>query len=197
MFTCFLRPRFQIILFPGNQLPFQTDSFLVHWWKNDAYHNAFCSKLSLIVQAFPLCKHICSRQLSITLWQKRICLLAIFPFSCLFSIVFNNHLPYFCLCVFKVVCCRLLVCWIGFSLSLDWPLSHIQQIGSRWLWKYLGKHMEKLYKCMYINWKRVENILTNKEIACFEQFLLLSQCFQMLSVVEVLESVYMWERVTH
>ena len=33
------------------------------------------------------------------------------------------------------------------------------------------------------------------EIACFEQFLLLSQRFQMSSAAEASESVYMWERV--
>ena len=33
------------------------------------------------------------------------------------------------------------------------------------------------------------------EIACFEQFLLLSPCFQKSSASEVSESVFMWERV--
>ena len=41
----------------------------------------------------------------------------------------------------------------------------------------------------------VENILAKGEIARFEQFLFLSQCFRKLSAAEVSESVYMWERV--
>ena len=38
--------------------------------------------------------------------------------------------------------------------------------------------------------------LAKGEIARFEQFLLLSQCFQKLSAAEVSESVYMWEGLT-
>ena len=37
--------------------------------------------------------------------------------------------------------------------------------------------------------KRVENIVVKGEIARFEQFLLLSQCFPMSSAAEALESV--------
>ena len=36
--------------------------------------------------------------------------------------------------------------------------------------------------------------MANGEIACFEQFLLLPQCFQKLSAADASESVYMWER---
>ena len=43
--------------------------------------------------------------------------------------------------------------------------------------------------------KRVENIVAKGEIARFEQFLLLSQCFLKLSAAEASESVYMRERV--
>ena len=42
---------------------------------------------------------------------------------------------------------------------------------------------------------QVENFLTKEEIACFEQFHLLSQCFQKLSAAEASESVCLWERV--
>ena len=42
---------------------------------------------------------------------------------------------------------------------------------------------------------RVENIVSKEEIACFEQFLRLSQSFQKSSAAEASESVYMWERV--
>ena len=35
------------------------------------------------------------------------------------------------------------------------------------------------------------------EIPCFEQFLLLSKCFQKSSAAEASESVYMWERIKH
>ena len=42
---------------------------------------------------------------------------------------------------------------------------------------------------------KVENIVTKGEIACFEQFLLSSQCFQWSSAAMALESVSMWERV--
>ena len=43
--------------------------------------------------------------------------------------------------------------------------------------------------------KKVENIVTKGEIACFEQILLLSQCFQESSDAEASEGVCMWERV--
>ena len=43
--------------------------------------------------------------------------------------------------------------------------------------------------------KRVENIVAKGEIARFEQFLLLSRCFQKSSAAETSESVCMWERV--
>ena len=41
----------------------------------------------------------------------------------------------------------------------------------------------------------IENIAAKGEFAGFNQFLLLSQCFQKLSAAEELESVYMWERI--
>ena len=43
--------------------------------------------------------------------------------------------------------------------------------------------------------KKVENILAKGEVARFEQFLLLSQCFQKSSAAEASERVFMWERV--
>ena len=43
--------------------------------------------------------------------------------------------------------------------------------------------------------QKVENIVANGEIACFEQFLLLQQYFQKSSAAETTESVYMWEMV--
>ena len=42
---------------------------------------------------------------------------------------------------------------------------------------------------------KVENIVSKGEIACFEQFLLLSQSFQNSSAAEASASIYMWERV--
>ena len=44
---------------------------------------------------------------------------------------------------------------------------------------------------------RDENIVSNREIAHFEQFLLLSQSFQKSYAAEVSESVYREERVKH
>ena len=41
--------------------------------------------------------------------------------------------------------------------------------------------------------KKVENIDVKGEIACFEEFILLSQCFQRSSAAEASESGYMWE----
>ena len=41
---------------------------------------------------------------------------------------------------------------------------------------------------------KVENIVAKGEIARFEQFLLLTQCFQMSSAAEASESVYMREK---
>ena len=42
---------------------------------------------------------------------------------------------------------------------------------------------------------KVENIVAKREIACFEQFLLLSLCFQKPFDAEASESVYMRGRV--
>ena len=42
---------------------------------------------------------------------------------------------------------------------------------------------------------KVENIVVKEEIARFEQFLLLSICFQKPSAAEASESVYMRERI--
>ena len=42
---------------------------------------------------------------------------------------------------------------------------------------------------------KVENSLTKGEIARYEQFLLLSECFQKASASEVSENVFMWEKV--
>ena len=39
--------------------------------------------------------------------------------------------------------------------------------------------------------------MSEGEIVCFEQFLLLSQSFQKLSATEASESIYMWERVNN
>ena len=38
---------------------------------------------------------------------------------------------------------------------------------------------------------RVENLVGKEEIACYKQFLLFSQCFQKLSVVDALKRVSM------
>ena len=45
------------------------------------------------------------------------------------------------------------------------------------------------------SFKRLENIVTNGDIARLEQFLLLPRCFQKSSAAEASENVYMWERV--
>ena len=42
--------------------------------------------------------------------------------------------------------------------------------------------------------KIVENIVVKKEIACFEQFLLLS-CFQKPSAADAFKCVYRWEKM--
>ena len=43
--------------------------------------------------------------------------------------------------------------------------------------------------------KKVENIVANGEIARFDQFLLLSQCFEKSSAAVTSESICMWKRV--
>ena len=48
-------------------------------------------------------------------------------------------------------------------------------------------------KVYFLN--RVENIVAKREIAHYEQFIVLPQCFQKSSAAEVLESVSMWEMV--
>ena len=42
---------------------------------------------------------------------------------------------------------------------------------------------------------KIENIVAKGEIARFEKFLLLSQCFQKSSAADASESVYMRERI--
>ena len=61
-------------------------------------------------------------------------------------------------------------------------LSHIQQICSRWLWKYLWK---KLYKCRYDNRKKLKTLCQKQKL------LLLAQCFPKPSSAEALQSIYM------
>ena len=39
--------------------------------------------------------------------------------------------------------------------------------------------------------------MAKEEIAHYRQFILLPQCFQMLSAAEVSESVYVWEKDNH
>ena len=66
-------------------------------------------------------------------------------------------------------------------------LSHIQQICSRRLWKHVEKTIKKyLYTRVYLL-KKVENFVAKGEIAHFEQFLQLSQCFQNSSAAEASE----------
>ena len=45
--------------------------------------------------------------------------------------------------------------------------------------------------------KKVEKMVANGEIAHFEQFLLLLQCFKKSSAAEASKSVYMWEKVKY
>ena len=42
----------------------------------------------------------------------------------------------------------------------------------------------------------VESVVAKREIACFEQFLLLSQCYLKSSAAEALECVYKWVSLT-
>ena len=74
---------------------------------------------------------------------------------------------------------------VGFC---NFTLSNCRQICSKLLWKHLDKSMKKQLL------KKVENIVAKEEIACFEQFLLLSQCFQKSSCAKASKSIYMWER---
>ena len=55
--------------------------------------------------------------------------------------------------------------------------------------------MEILNKCRHNYWTKLENIVAEGEIARFEQFLILSQCFQKSSAADASKCVYMWERV--
>ena len=59
--------------------------------------------------------------------------------------------------------------------------------------KYLQQTTLKVQLKVQLN--RIENMVTKGEIACFEQFSLLSPCFQKTSAAEVSESVYIRERV--
>ena len=57
------------------------------------------------------------------------------------------------------------------------------------------QNIENLYNRMDNLWLKVENIVAKGEIARFEQFLLLSLCFQKAVCSNSSESVYMRERV--
>ena len=48
---------------------------------------------------------------------------------------------------------------------------------------------------IYMKVDKVDNHVAKGEIACFEQFLLLTHCFQKFSAAEASESVCRWERV--
>ena len=61
------------------------------------------------------------------------------------------------------------------------------------LYEGKGKYGKSLTSGILL--KEVEIIVANEENACFEQFLLLPQCFPKSSAAEVSESVFMWERV--
>ena len=57
-------------------------------------------------------------------------------------------------------------------------LSLIRQVCSRRLWTCFFQKIENLFNWMDNLCLKVENIVAKGEIACFEQFLLLSLCFQ-------------------
>ena len=60
--------------------------------------------------------------------------------------------------------------------------SHIQQICSRQLQKYINKNNLKSVWVKAQLLKGDENVLANVEVAHYQQFLVLPQCFQKLSV---------------
>ena len=58
----------------------------------------------------------------------------------------------------------------------------------------IQKHRKSL-SIKFLSLKKVENIVANGEIARFEQFLFLLQCFQKSSAAGASKSVYIRERV--
>ena len=66
-------------------------------------------------------------------------------------------------------------------------LSHIKQICRKQIDTNAKKH-----NCEFKYLNKVENMVAKEEIACFEQFLLLSKCFQNSSAAKASECVYMW-----
>ena len=77
---------------------------------------------------------------------------------------------------------------------LQLTLSHIQHICSWWLWKLFETWKISRNEGI-ITEKKVENIVSKRGNACFEQFLLLSQCFQKLYAADASKCVFRWERV--
>ena len=66
------------------------------------------------------------------------------------------------------------------------PLPHMPILGSSTSAANKDRMLKILTKLMGIQFSdRVENIVSKEEIACYEQFLLFPQCFQKLSVVDV------------
>ena len=103
--------------------------------------SAFSKKQSLVYLSFNLCPlgdtfwRICSRRLVKTLWQKeKLLQWAILPFATMFWLFYNNNsfiykdFPSICMIVFKVVCCRYVVCSVTFItiLSLNNCSYHFQ-----------------------------------------------------------------------
>ena len=64
--------------------------------------------------------------------------------------------------------------WTSVEKCFTLTLSHLQQICSRRLRKYYSKDIKLMFTFSYI----VQNIVAKREIALYEQFLLLTQCFQ-------------------
>ena len=125
---------------------------------------------------------ICSRQLLKAFWQKENCLSHeqlnfVSQYFQLYSISILSNVENFNIFLhdyFQSHLLQIFVCGKGVK-----PF-HMQKICSRWLWKHLNSNMETLYKWSYNYCKKIENIVSKWEIAYFEQFVHLPQCFKSL-----------------
>ena len=101
-----------------------------------------------------------------------------FPMLSTFSIWYKTHKHRTETLINLFIKCQVRYWFLGIILLEIHALthSHLQQIWRR-LRKPFGKKMDNLCIVVYLL-EKVENIVTKGEIACFEKFLLLFQCFQ-------------------
>ena len=76
----------------------------------------------------------------------------------------------------------------------QFTLIHIQQICSRRLWKYLGKHTEKLYKCRHNYWKELKTLWQKEKLLVLINFSFRRNVFKSC-LLQRRQKAYIWENL--